>query len=141
MLEAFTYAHRRNPRAVIASVAVACALTIVSAAASAAQAEPQKVNVNDSITVELDGNSTTGYRWELDDGASESGDLVKVEDLGYAKRELKPGERPLMGAPSKYQFRVTGLEAGNVKLVFMYVKGHDSAPAKTQDVTIEVVGD
>ena len=109
--------------------------------AVSAQSAPLQVNVNESTTVELDGNSTTGYRWELDDGASESGDLVKVEDLGYVKRELKPGERPLMGAPSKYQFRVTGLEAGTVKLVFTYVKGRDTPPAKTQDVTIEVVGD
>jgi predicted secreted protein len=141
MLEALTYAHRRNPWTVVACVAAAVTLTMASAVPCAAQGEPQKVNVNESTTVELDGNSTTGYRWELDDGASESGDLVKVEDVGYVKRELKPGERPLMGAPSKYQFRVTGLEAGNVKLVFTYVKGRDTPPAKTQDVTIEVVGD
>jgi predicted secreted protein len=140
MLKAITHAHRRDQRAVLASVAAAVALTLGAAAASA-QSAPLQVNVNDSTTVELDGNSTTGYRWELDDGASESGDLVKVEDLGYVKRELKPGERPLMGAPSKYQFRVTGLEAGNVKLVFTYVKGRDTPPAKTQDVTIEVIGD
>jgi predicted secreted protein len=140
MLKAITHAHRRDRRAVLASVAAAVALTLGTTVALA-QSEPQKVNVNDAITVELDGNSTTGYRWELDDGASESGDLVKIEDLGYVKRELKPGERPLMGAPSKYQFRVTGLEAGTVKLVFTYVKGRDTPPAKTQDVTIEVVGD
>lgn len=140
MLKAITHAHRRDRRAVLASVAAAVALTLGTTIALA-QSEPQKVNVNDSITVELDGNSTTGYRWELDDGASESGDLVKVEDLGYVKRELKPGERPLMGAPSKYQFRVTGLEAGTVKLVFTYVKGRDTPPAKTQDVAIEVMGD
>jgi predicted secreted protein len=140
MLKAITHAHRRDQRAVLASVAAALALTLGAAAASA-QSAPLQVNVSESTTVELDGNSTTGYRWELDDGASESGDLVKVEDLGYVKRELKPGERPLMGAPSKYQFRVTGLEAGNVKLVFTYVKGHETPPAKTQDVTIEVVGD
>jgi predicted secreted protein len=140
MLKAITHAHRRDQRAVLASVAAAVALTLGTTFALA-QSEPQKVNVNESTTVELDGNSTTGYRWELDDGASESGDLVKIEDLGYVKRELKPGERPLMGAPSKYQFRVTGLEAGTVKLVFTYVKGKDTPPAKTQDVTIEVVGD
>jgi predicted secreted protein len=139
MLKAITHAHRRDRRAVLASVAAAVALTL--GAAASAQSAPLQVNVNDSTTVELDGNSTTGYRWELDDGASESGDLVKIEDLGYVKRELKPGERPLMGAPSKYQFRVTGLEAGNVKLVFTYVKGRDTPPAKTQDVTIEVIGD
>jgi predicted secreted protein len=141
MLEALSFAHRRNPRAVIACVATAVALTMASAALPAAEGEPQKVHVNEAIAIELDGNSTTGYRWQLDDGASEDGDLVKVEDLGYVKRVLKPGERPLLGAPSKYQFRVTGLEAGTVKLVFQYVKGNDTPPGKTQEVPIEVVGD
>lgn len=140
MLKALTYAHRRDQRAVLASVAAAVTLTLGTTSASA-QSAPLQVNVNESTTVELDGNSTTGYRWELDDGASEDSNLVKVEDLGYVKRESRPGERPLLGAPSKYQFRVTGLEAGNVKLVFTYVKGRDTPPAKTQDVTIEVVGD
>ena len=141
MLDALTYAHRRNPRAIFACVATAVALTMASVALPAAAAEPQKVAVNESITIELDGNSTTGYRWESEDGASENGGLVKIEDLGYVKRELKPGERPLFGAPSKYQFRVTGLEAGTVKLVFQYVKGNETAPGKTQEVPIEVVGD
>jgi predicted secreted protein len=113
----------------------------VGATGALAQSEPRQVQVNESITVELDGNPSTGYHWELDDGASEDSNLVKVEDLGYAKRELKPGERPLLGAPSKYQFRVTGLEAGNVKLVFLYVKGKDTPPGKTQEIAVEVIGD
>ena len=132
------YRHRSRP--VIRSLATVAMLATGSVAVSA-QSAPLQVTVNESTIVELDGNSTTGYRWESEDGASENGGLVKIEDLGYAKRELKPGERPMMGAPSKYQFRVTGLEAGTVKLVFNYVKGRDTPPAKTQDVTIEVVGD
>jgi predicted secreted protein len=131
----------RQPTRLLIRAAAAFAVVAMGAAAVSAQSAPLQVNVNESTTVELDGNSTTGYHWESEDGASENGGLVKIEDLGYAKRELKPGERPLMGAPSKYQFRVTGLEAGTVKLVFTYVKGQDTAPAKTQDVTIEVVGD
>jgi predicted secreted protein len=120
----------------------AAALMMVAAPLAVALAqEALSVQVNESTTVELDGNPSTGYRWQLDDGASEGGDLVKVEDLGYVKREVKPGERPLLGAPSKYQFRVTGLEAGTVKLVFNYVRAHDAVPGKTQEVAIEVVGD
>jgi inhibitor of cysteine peptidase len=119
---------------------IAAAVMLAAAPLAARAQEALSVRVNESTTVELDGNPSTGYRWELDDGASEGGELVKVEDLGYAKRELKPGERPLLGAPSKYQFRVTGLEAGAVKLVFNYVRGRETAPAKTQDVSIEVLG-
>jgi predicted secreted protein len=139
-MPALNHVYRQRSRLTIQAFASLVVLAMGSAAASA-QSAPLQVNVNESTIVELDGNSTTGYRWESEDGASENGGLVKIEDLGYVKRELKPGERPLFGAPSKYQFRVTGLEAGNVKLVFTYVKGRDTPPAKTQDVAIEVVGD
>ncbi len=121
---------------------IAAAVMMSAAPLTAARAqEALSVQVNESTTVELDGNPSTGYSWQLDDGASEGGELVKVEDLGYVKRELKPGERPVLGAPSKYQFRVTGLEAGAVKLVFNYVRGRETAPGKTQEVSIEILGD
>lgn len=105
-----------------------------------ARADPLVVQLNEMTTVELDGNPSTGFRWEFDATASENANLVGVEDLGYAKRELAPGQRPVLGAPSKYQFRVTGAEVGTAKLVFNYIKGGD-APAKTQDVSIEVMGE
>jgi inhibitor of cysteine peptidase len=123
-----------------AATIAAAAVFLVTPLGARAQ-EALSVQVNESTIVELDGNPSTGYSWQLDDGASEGGELVKVEDLGYVKRELKPGERPVLGAPSKYQFRVTGLEAGAVKLVFNYVRAHEAAPGKTQEVSIEVLGD
>jgi predicted secreted protein len=122
-----------------ATIATAVMMSVTPLAARAQEA--LSVQVNESTTVELDGNPSTGYSWQLDDGASEGGELVKVEDLGYVKRELKPGERPVLGAPSKYQFRVTGLEAGAVKLVFNYVRGRETTPGKTQEVSIEVIGE
>jgi predicted secreted protein len=125
-----------------AIVAAAAAVLLALAPGEVqAQASEMQVGVGDSATVELDGNPSTGFRWELDDGASENGNLVKVEDLGYAKREVKPGERPVLGAPSKYRFLVTGLEAGSVKLVFNYGRGRDTPPAKTQEVSVEVAGE
>lgn len=124
-----------------AASVVAAAMILLFPLAGARAQEALTVQVNESTTVELDGNPSTGYRWQLDDGASESANLVQVEDLGYAKRELKPGERPVLGAPSKYQFRVTGLEVGTAKLVFNYVRGQETAPGKTQTVSIEVMGE
>ncbi len=125
----------------VASVAFAAIRLAFAPLGASAQSGPIEVGVGDTATIELDGNPSTGFRWVLDDGASESAGLVRVEDLGYVKRELAAGERPVLGAPSKYQFLVTGLEAGSVKLVFTYVRGNDTAPAKTQEVPIEVVGD
>src|SRR5262245_26835483 len=125
---------RRLSRA--APIAVAVIMSVAPFTAHAQEA--LTVQLNETTTVELDGNPSTGYRWQLDDGASESANLVQVDDVGYAKRELAPGERPVLGAPSKYQFRVTGLEVGTAKLVFSYVRGQEPAPSKTQSVAIEV---
>jgi predicted secreted protein len=120
---------------------IAVAVMMVASPFAARAQEALTVQLNETTTVALDGNPSTGYGWQLDDGASESANLVQVEDLGYTKRELAPGERPVLGAPSKYQFRVTGLEVGTAKLVFNYVRGHDPAPGKTQSVSIEVMGE
>jgi predicted secreted protein len=110
-------------------------------AQASAQSGPIEVGIEQSSMIELDGNPSTGFTWALDDGASENPQLVKVEDLGYAKRELAPGQRPVLGAPSKYQFRVTGVEAGSVKLVFNYGRGREAPPTKTQEVSVEVTGE
>jgi predicted secreted protein len=120
-------------------------LTLLAAVAVAhgssnAKAEPIVVQANQSTTVELDGNSSTGYSWRLDNEASENTKLVTIDDLGYVKRELAPGQRPVLGAPSKYQFKVTGVEVGTARLVFAYARG-DEPPAKTQEVSIEVMGE
>lgn len=136
MMTMVARAGRRTAAACLVAGGLAAAALLSSAHAGEIQ-----VYIGDSTTVELPGNLSTGYSWVLDDGASEGPEFVKVEDLGYAKRELKEGERPVLGAPQQQQFRVTGLEAAHVKLVFMYVKGRDTPPAKTQEVAIEVLGD
>lgn len=101
-----------------------------------AQDVPVQVSVGDSATLQLDGNPSTGYSWVL----ASSPKIVTVDLLGYAKRELAPGERPVLGAPQKFQVLVTGVAPGSATLVFQYVKA-GGAPAKTQEFAVEVVGE
>jgi predicted secreted protein len=117
------------------------ALLLALAGQAFAQSAPVQVYTDASTVIELPGNPSTGYSWVLDDGASEGPEFVKVEDLGYAMKELKEGERPVLGAPQQQQFRISGLEVAHVKLVFLYVKSRDTPPAKTEEIAIEVVGD
>lgn len=100
-----------------------------------AQDTPVQVSVGDSATLQLDGNPSTGYSWILVGTPK----IVTVDLLGYAKRELAPGERPVLGAPQKFQVLVTGVAPGSATLVFQYVKA-GGAPAKTQEYAVEVVG-
>jgi predicted secreted protein len=104
---------------------------------SLAQDTRIQVSVGDTETVQLDGNPSTGYAWVVDAVPN----IVSVDVLGYAKADLKPGERPKLGAPAKFQVLVTGVEQGSAKLVFKYVKGQTGEPAKTQEIAVDVVGE
>ena len=104
-----------------------------------AQATPIQLTEGETTTLQLDGNPSTGYTWVLQDGRSASA-FVTVDLLGYAKPELKPGERPVLGAPQKFQVLVTGIEAGQTTLLFNYVRGGDPKPARTAEFAVEVLG-
>jgi predicted secreted protein len=104
---------------------------------SLAQDTHLQISVGDAETVQLDGNPSTGYAWVVEAVPK----IVTVDALGYAKPELKPGERPKLGAPAKFQMLISGVAPGTATLVFKYVRGQGGAPAKTQEVAVEVVGE
>lgn len=110
------------------------------AASFAANDETLQVSVGASATVELDATPSTGFSWVLDAGASENAERVTVADQGFAAPAAEPGKRPLLGAPKKQKFEVTGVAAGEAKLVFNYVKAGEDAPAKTVEYVVEVIG-
>jgi inhibitor of cysteine peptidase len=112
----------------------------MTAPSFAANDETLQVSVGASATLELDGNPSTGYSWVLDTGASANAELVTVADQGYAAAAAEPGKRPVLGAPKKQKFEVTGVAAGEAKLVFNYVKAGEDAPAKTAEYVVEVIG-
>ncbi len=123
-------------RSVVTALFVA-ALTAISSHTSAfAQGTSVQVSVGDTATLQLDGNPSTGYSWVV----ASAPKIVTVDLLGYTKRELAPGERPVLGAPQKFQVMVTGVAPGSATLVLQYVRA-GGAPAKTQEYAIEVLGE
>ena len=106
----------------------------------AANDETLQVMVGATTTIELDGNPSTGYSWVLDAAGSENAELVSLADQGYAAAAAaEPGKRPVLGAPKKQRFEVTGVAAGEAKLKFDYVRSTREA-AKSVDVVVEVIG-
>lgn len=131
----------------LAAVRAGAVLGVILAAAGAmipasfaANDETLQVSVGATTTLELDGNPSTGFSWVLDAGASANAELVTVADQGYSAAATEPGKRPLLGAPKKQKFEVTGVAAGEAKLVFNYVKAGEDAPAKTAEYVVEVIG-
>jgi predicted secreted protein len=124
-----------------ASLAVAVAGLLVIRHEALAQATPIQITVGDTTTLQLDGNSSTGYSWVLQDSSRAYFAFVAVDVLGYAKPEIKPGERPLLGAAQKFQVLVTGIEAGHADLVFNYLKAGEKTPARTVAFAVEVLDD
>ncbi len=122
----------------VIGVLIAAVLSMMPASI-AANDETLQVSVGVSATLELDGNPSTGYSWVYDEGASENAGLVTVADQGYAAAAAEPGKRPVLGAPKKQKFEVTGVEAGEAKLVFNYVRSGDAAAAKTAEYVVEVI--
>ncbi len=130
---------RLSTRPFLAQLAVgAFAVSVVSQGALA-QAVPLQVTVGDTTTLQLDGNPSTGYSWVLQNIPQAYRELVTVDVLGYVKPKPAPGERPVLGAPQKFQVLVTGVRPGHVSLEFNLMRGGAAAPAKTQQFKIEVL--
>jgi predicted secreted protein len=104
-----------------------------------AQATPIQITVGETATLQLDGNPSTGYTWALDDVPAAYSNTVSVDVRGYGARDLKPGERPLLGAAQKFRVLLTGIAPGRASLVFKYVKGDTAAPATTKEFAVEVL--
>jgi predicted secreted protein len=102
---------------------------------------PVQLSVGETATLQLDGSASTGYSWHLKGPPEEYRQVLNIQVVGYAKPVLAPGERPLLGAPQKFQVVLTGIDAGRAYLVFNYVKAGETAPAKTQAYKIEVLDD
>ena len=112
-------------------------LFVFSLAPRAVAARDEKsVRVGESWVIELQGNPSTGYKWRLNEGASENLAIVKVEDLGYG--EPAPSDKKLVGRPAPYRFRLTTLLPGSARLHFEYVQPWVGKPEETEDIWVRV---
>ena len=91
----------------------------------------QKSFKSDSVTIELKGNPSTGYTWEV---VLSSENVVEVsEDVKYL------GAEGMVGAPSLFYFTVSSLSAGNTVLTLEYKRPWEEiAPLETKVYNITV---
>jgi inhibitor of cysteine peptidase len=84
------------------------------------------------LAVNLPGNPTTGYIWEL---VAIDPDMLR--QVGEA--EFRP-ERTLIGSGGTITFRFTGIEAGSTSLKFVYHRPFekDTPPLRTRELQVVV---
>jgi inhibitor of cysteine peptidase len=106
------------------------------------QAQTSTQSGDKTLTIELDGNTTTGYNWTYQ---MTPNNLIKEADHDY-----QPGDdENQVGAGGKFKFDFTGVAPGDAEIDFSYARpfDKDKAPAKTmkyhvrvnQDLTITVI--
>jgi predicted secreted protein len=130
---------RFSPSGLALSAVALAAMSIQNLAR--AEDIPVQLSVGETATLQLDGSASTGYSWHLKGPPDEYRQILNIQVVGYTKPVLAPGERPLLGAPQKFQVVLTGIDAGRAYLVFNYLKAGETAPAKTQAYKIEVLDD
>jgi len=122
-----------------ALAALTAGVLLLAQAAGVAVAAEKTLSPGASYVFELGGNPSTGYKWRLNEGASENIAIVKVEDLGYGKSSgrSKSGH-VIVGAPAPYRFGITGLAPGSARLHFEYLRPWVGTPTKTEDLRVRV---
>jgi predicted secreted protein len=124
---------------ITASAVVFALATVANVSSVRAQATPIQLTVGDTTTLLLDGNPSTGYVWELEDPKDAAG-CVSLSDMRYMKNAPAAGERPVLGAPQKFQVLVTGQKPCTTTLAFKYVRSGTPEPASRREFAIEVLG-
>ena len=80
------------------------------------------------IIVRLDGNPTTGYRWQLSSGK---------EEVKSVQEDIEPVDSNRPGAAATFVFRISGFPKGRVILSFEYCRPWEHA-VSLSDFTITV---
>jgi predicted secreted protein len=96
---------------------------------------PIDVSVDDTFTIELEANPSTGYSWEL----AEPLDEAIVVSLGS---DHEAGDSDAVGAPGTQELSFRAVGAGTTTIALQYVRPWetDVVPAETQDFTVNVSG-
>ncbi len=125
---------------ITASAVVFALATVANVSSVRAQATPIQLTVGDTTTLLLDGNPSTGYVWEPENPKDAAG-CVSLTDMRHIKKAPAAGERPVLGAPQKFQVLVTGQKPCTATLAFKYVRSGTAEPASRREFAIEVLGD
>ena len=95
----------------------------------------QKSFKSDSITIELKGNSSTGYTWEA---------VLASENIVEISKDVKYlGAKGMVGAPSMFYFTVSSVSAGNTVLTLEYKRlweEKEPLEKKAYNITVDKKG-
>lgn len=92
-----------------------------------------KVKVGDTISLQIAGNITTGYSWQV--AEIDTTILQQVGDPDYKT------DSSLTGAGGMYTFKFKAVYGGTTTLKLNYLRTYETntAPIKTYDLTVEVL--
>ncbi len=107
----------------------------------AAQAADQTLRLRpgEKATIELQETISTGYRWEIDQAASDNLSILRVGDLGAASA-ANSGGRPLIGAPGVHRWSIVAVSAGHARIMFAYRRPWEAQPVRRHEAAVEVNG-
>lgn len=101
-------------------------------------------NVNlvlgDTLAVEMPGNMTTGFMWELLPLPADTAGLTLVEGRYTPGPSATADGKAIAGAPGKFTYVMRTVHVGQQKLEFVYRRSFekDKPPAKTFTVNVTV---
>ena len=82
----------------------------------------------ETFIVELEGNPTTGYQWEL----SESDEQFRMVEKDYGQ----PGAG--IGAATKERFVIKALEPGSTEMIFKYKRPWETEVLETKTFRLRI---
>ncbi|MBY6241220.1 protease inhibitor I42 family protein [Methylosinus sp. Sm6] len=71
-----------------------------------------RVDIGETVMVELWERPSTGRRWRIDREASDRLDMVEIRDLGFVPRRR-------IGAPGSRLFRIEAVGEGTARIIFL----------------------
>lgn len=116
-------------------LSLAQALLVTALVTGGAEARTSRtVKIGDTVTFELAGNPSTGYRWNLKEPKSTGLDAVRVKAVGY--KSTASGGRVVVGAPAPFLFQITCVKAGSAQLFFEYVGPTGTVSNKMHEIWV-----
>ncbi len=86
----------------------------------------------ETFEIELEGNATTGFKWEYNP-SPESSAMVELLGSTYQANTTRAG------APGVHHFRFRALKAGQASLLFRYSRPWEkAAPKETRSILIQI---
>ena len=119
-------------------VAAGCASS-ESSSGSGGEVERQQhsVVIGETVRVVLVSNRSTGFGWELNEGASSGMTHIAITRSGYTETDSPDG---IVGAPGRQWWTISGVSTGKAEIHLDYKRSWetDTPPARRAVITMDV---